>query len=134
MELRLAPDESLYVINLTGNEAPAVERLPRTGQTPSGSFCLACIGASICQAGVRDSQKLLTSITEAVSASELSGKALPGCTFPAALLPAGHIRLGLSVSRGGVKLINKVAHPAFTLYVHGCDIQGREAMGEKRSV
>lgn len=134
VELRLAPDESLYVINLTGNEAEAVEKITGDGANTPLEASVACIGASICQAGVRDSQKLLTSITETVSASGLPGKALPRLHISGCPSSCGTHQIGVIGFRGGVKLIDKVAHPAFTLYVHGCDIQGREAMGEEVGV
>ena len=35
---------------------------------------------------------------------------------------------------GGVKLIDKVPHPAFTLHVNGCDKQGLERMGTQLGV
>ena len=31
-------------------------------------------------------------------------------------------------------MIDKVPHPAFTLHLNGCDLQGKERMGEKVGV
>lgn len=134
VELRLAPDESLYIINLTGKEAKLVEEVTQDGAQCPLEASVACIGASICQAGVRDSQKLLTSIVEAFRASGLSDTALPQLHISGCPSSCGTHQTGVVGFRGGVKLIDKVAHPAFTLYVHGCDIQGEEAMGEEVGV
>ncbi len=59
VEMRLAPDETAYIINLTGTEAEKV--LAVTMDTAETLFetSVSCIGASICQVGVRDSQALL---------------------------------------------------------------------------
>lgn len=35
---------------------------------------------------------------------------------------------------GGVKVIDKVPNPPFTLHVNGCDMEGEERFGERRGV
>lgn len=134
VELRLAPDESLYVINLTGTEAKAVEKVTDDGAESPVESSVACIGASICQAGVRDSQKLLTSILQAVRASGLSEHALPVLHISGCPSSCGTHQTGVIGFRGGVKMMDKIAHPAFSLYINGCDIQGKEVMGEEAGV
>lgn len=134
VELRLAPDESVYIINLTGNEAKAVEAATQDGAETPVEASVACIGASICQAGVRDSQKLLKSIVEAVREAGLSAEALPQLHISGCPSSCGTHQIGVIGFRGGVKMIDKVAHPAFAVYVNGCDIQGKEAMGEEIGV
>lgn len=134
VEIRLAPDGSLYIIHLTGNEAKAVEAATQDGAESALEASVACIGASICQAGVRDSQKLLQSIVEAVRKAGISHDALPQLHISGCPSSCGTHQIGKIGFRGGVKLIDKVPHPAFTLYVNGCDKQGQEAMGEEVGV
>lgn len=134
VELRLAPDESVYIINLTGNEAKAVEEVTRDGAQSPVEASIACIGASICQAGVRDSQKLLKSIVEAIREARLSADALPQLHISGCPSSCGTHQIGVLGFRGGVKMIDKAAHPAFAVYVNGCDLQGKEVMGNELGV
>ena len=53
VEVRLTPDEGMYVINLTGNEAKKVMEVLNDGACSDFEESVACIGASICQVGVR---------------------------------------------------------------------------------
>ena len=71
VELRIAPDETLYVINLTGSEAEQVLEVTEDGAQTPFEASVACIGASVCQAGVRDSQSLLGAAVEAVRKAKL---------------------------------------------------------------
>ena len=63
VELRLAPDETAYVINLTAAEAERVLDITENN-TAKTEFeaSVSCIGAAVCQVGVRDSQSLLQSL------------------------------------------------------------------------
>ncbi|MFR9230336.1 MAG: hypothetical protein ACLVJT_05910 [Subdoligranulum sp.] len=58
-ECRVAPNETLYIINLTADEAAAVLDATADGAKTLFETSVACIGASICQQGVRDSQSVL---------------------------------------------------------------------------
>ena len=58
-ECRVAPNETLYVINLTADEARRVLAATADGAKTVFETSVACIGASICQQGVRDSQGAL---------------------------------------------------------------------------
>ena len=46
----------------------------------------------------------------------------------------GTHQIGALGFHGGVKVIEKVPMPAFTLHYNGCDVQGREKLGEKLGV
>ncbi len=65
-ELRIAPDETVYVINLTGKEAERVLAVTADGAQNLFETSVACIGAAICQVGLRDSQGALAQILEEV--------------------------------------------------------------------
>lgn len=129
VEIRLSPDESMYVINLTGREAKALEAVLNDGAKTPFEASVACIGASICQVGVRDSQKLLKAVVEAVREAGLPDDALPQIHISGCPSSCGTHQIGSIGFRGGVKMIDKVPNPAFNLFLYGCDTEGREQMG-----
>ena len=131
VELRLDPDETVYIINLTGTEAEKVLEATANGAESQLEYSVSCIGASICQQGVRDSQALLRACVQAVREAKLPCDALPLIHISGCPSSCGTHQTGALGFRGGVKLIDKVPHPAFVLYVNGCSMQGRETMGRE---
>lgn len=131
VELRLDPDESAYIINLTGKEAEQVLKATENGARTRFESSVSCIGASICQQGVRDSQALLQACVRAVREAEIPDGALPLIHISGCPSSCGTHQTGAIGFRGGVKLIDKKPHPAFVLYVNGCGIQGKETMGRE---
>lgn len=134
VELRIAPFETIYIINLTADEARKVLAATQGGASTPLEYSVACIGASICQQGVRDSQALLRSCIDAAKASNLPANAFPQIHISGCPSSCGTHQTGLIGFHGGVKMIDKVAHPAFTLHVNGCDVQGQECMGTQLGV
>ncbi|MCI7795425.1 MAG: nitrite/sulfite reductase [Lachnospiraceae bacterium] len=131
VELRLDPDETVYIINLTGAEAEKVLDATANGAESLFEYSVSCIGASICQQGVRDSQALLRACVQSVRDAKIPCGALPLIHISGCPSSCGTHQTGAIGFRGGVKLIDKVPHPAFVLYVNGCSVQGREAMGRE---
>ena len=135
VEMRLAPDETAYFVNLTG--AQATELLELTdGDTAHSPFetSVSCIGASICQVGVRDSQALLRASVDAVRQAGIPCAALPQVHISGCPSSCGTHQTGAIGFRGAAKVVDKKPLSAFTLYVNGCDEQGREAMGRELGV
>ena len=130
-EIRLSPDETAYIINLTGDEAKRVVELTKDGADTLFETSVSCIGASICQVGVRDSQALLTACVKAVREAKIPDKALPQIHISGCPSSCGTHQIGVLGFRGGVKSINKKPEPAFVLFVDGNDRQGEEAMGRE---
>lgn len=129
-EIRIVPDETLYVINLTAAEAAKVLEATGDGAQTQFEYSTACIGASVCQQGVRDSQAALKAMIDAVRAAGLPDGALPricvsGCPSSCAAHQAGAIGL-----QGGVKPVDKVPQPAFRLFLGGSDEIGQARFGE----
>ncbi|MCI8514446.1 MAG: nitrite/sulfite reductase [Lachnospiraceae bacterium] len=129
-ELRIAPDETLYIINLTGKEADRVRKATEDGARSLFETSVSCIGASICQVGVQDSQKLLGECLAAVREAGIEDGALPVIHISGCPSSCGTHQTGEIGFHGGMKMIEKKPHPAFTLHVNGCDLQGKERMGE----
>ena len=119
--MRLAPDETAYLINLTGAEAARMLELT-AGDTAQSLFetSVSCIGAATCQVGVREAQ--------------LPCGALPQIHISGCPSSCGTHQTGAIGFRGAAKVIDKKPHSAFTLYVNGDSRQGCEAMGRELGV
>ena len=132
VELRLAPDETAYVINLTAAEAERVLDITENN-TAKTEFeaSVSCIGAAVCQVGVRDSQSLLRACVEAAQKAGLPADALPKIHISGCPSSCGTHQTGVMGFRGAAKKVNGKAESAFLLFLNGCDIQGKEKMGEE---
>lgn len=131
-ELRLSPDESAYIINLTGDEAKEVVAITEENTAQSVfETSVSCIGASICQVGLRDSQSLLRACVEAVKKADIKENALPQIHISGCPSSCGTHQIGALGFRGAVKSVDGKPQPAFILYVNGCDIQGKEVFGHE---
>ena len=92
---------------------------------------VSCIGASICQIGLRDSQELLLSCVKAVRDAEIPDGALPQIHISGCPSSCGTHQTGEIGFRGAAKSVDGKVHPAFVLYINGCQTQGNESMGKE---
>ncbi len=131
-ELRLAPDEMAYIVNLTGGEAEKILTLT-AANTAETLFetSVSCIGGTTCQLGMRDSQGLLAACVAAVRAAGIPDGALPQMYISGCVSSCGTHQTGVLGFRGGTKTVDGVAHPAYTLFVNGSSVQGGEALGRE---
>ena len=133
-ECRVGPDETLYIVNLPAAEAEKVLALTEDGAGTEFEHSVACIGATVCQQGIRDSQGLLRAAVQAVRAAGIPDGALPricisGCPSSCAAHQAGAIGF-----QGGVKLVDKKPQPAFRLFLGGSDALDEARFGEAGAV
>jgi ferredoxin-nitrite reductase len=130
-ELRIGPDETVYIINLTGDEAKAV--LAATGDGAANLFetSVSCIGSTICQVGLRDSQGALAAILEEVRKEDFADGVLPRIHISGCTSSCGTHQIGTLGFHGGVKKVDGVVEPAFTFHVNGSDLEGEERFGEQ---
>ncbi len=134
-QIRLSPDESMYIINCTGEEAEKV--IAETSSFAAQSDIeksVACIGASICQQGLRNSQELLTSILNEVKKYNFPSDALPCLHISGCMSSCGTHQIGSMGFHGKVKMIDKKPAAGFTISINGCDKQGREKFGDEIGV
>ncbi len=131
VEVRLAPDETAYIINLTAEEAANVLDITSDSAKTLFETSVSCIGASICQVGARDSQALLSSCIRAVREASIPDGALPKIHISGCPSSCGTHQTGVIGFRGGVKKVNGKPEPAFVLYVNGSQRQGHESMGHE---
>ncbi len=134
VELRLSPDETVYIINCDGGEAQKVLAATECGARSDIEESVACIGASICQQGLRDSQELLGAILEKVKPLGLAPDALPAVHISGCMSSCGTHQIGSIGFHGKVKMIDKKPVPGFTVSIKGCDRQGAESFGEELGV
>lgn len=130
-EIRVAPNETLYVINLDSDEAERVIAATEDGAATEFECSVACIGATTCQQGVRDSQGVLQTLVKVVRAAGIPDGALPricisGCPSSCAAHQAGAIGF-----QGGVKLVDKKPLPAFKMFLSGTDELDRARFGQE---
>lgn len=132
VELRLAPDQTAYIINLTAGEAKKLLDITEkdAAKNPFQSS-VGCIGNSICQVGVRNSQELLQSMMKAVREADIADFALPQVNVSGCPSSCGAHQTGDIGFRGGVKVVDKKPQPAFTLFTYGNDEEGKERIGKE---
>lgn len=130
VELRVAPDETLYIINLNAAEAEKVLAVTDDGAQTELEYSKACIGSTTCQQGVRDSQGVLGAIVKAVREAGIPDGALPricisGCPSSCSAHQAGAIGF-----QGGVKKVDNTVYPAFKMTFGGSDRLGEAQFGQ----
>ena len=130
-ELRLCPDESFYVINCREEDLEAVLHVTEDSAKTIFEESVACIGAHVCQQGIRDSQGLLQKLVGMERNEQFADGILPKIHISGCPSSCGTHQIGVIGFRGGAKTIDKVLKPAFNLYINGSDIQGQERMGEE---
>lgn len=130
VELRLGPDETLYIVNCTSSEARKVLDATTDGAQNLFETSVACIGASICQVGLRDSQQLLQELVDAIRPCQFADGVLPKLRISGCPSSCGAHQVGSMAFRGGSKLVNKKPVVAFNLFVGGGEAQGQEQFAE----
>lgn len=133
-EVRLSPDETAYIINLTAAEAEQVLSATEGGARTLFESSVACIGASICQVGARDSQGLMAKLVEMAREKGFADGVLPRIHISGCPSSCGTHQIGALGFHGGVKSMDGKPQPAFTLHVGGEDGQGREQFGDVAGV
>lgn len=131
-EIRIAPDETEYIINLTADEARTV--IAATDEDNAQTLfdtSVSCIGALTCQQGVRDSQGLLAECVKAVRDAGIRDGALPKISISGCPSSCAAHQMAVLGFRGGVKKTDDGVKPGFVLYAGGCERQGSEKMGDE---
>ena len=134
VKVRLAPDQGLYVINLSGAEAEKILEITKEDGGTAFERSTACIGAAVCQVGIGNSQALLASCIKRVKEANLADGVLPpihvsGC--PSSCSAHQTAIIGL---RGGKKQTADGPKDAFAIYINGNAWIGQERFGEEIGV
>lgn len=134
VEMRLSPDETAYIVNLTGAEAARVLELTAGGAETEFETSVSCIGGTTCQQGMRDSQGLLAACVKAVRDAKLPANALPCIHVSGCPSSCGTHQTGFMGFRGASKVVDGKPASAFSFFLGGSDRQGGEAMGAEVGV
>ena len=134
VELRLSPDETIYLINLTGDEAHTVLKATDDGAATLFETSVSCIGGTTCQVGPRDSQGLLAACIREVRKAGLPDGALPQIHISGCTSSCGTHQTGAIGFHGTVKMIDNIPQPAFFLHINGREGQEDACMGTQLGI
>ena len=129
VKLRIAPDQDIYIINLTGPEALKVVEETKDGAQTEFETSTACIGAAICQVGIGNSQALLEECVERVRKENLPDHALPVIHISGCPSSCSAHQIGVIGFRGGKKPTPEGPQFAFAVYENGCELFQEERFG-----
>lgn len=130
VEIRLTPEEGLYIINCNAEEAGQVLKATDDGAKTLFETSVACIGAAVCQVGIGDSQTLLNACIDAVRKENFKDGVLPRIHISGCPSSCAAHQIGALGFRGGMKQTNDGPKPAFAVFEGGCPYQGKEALAE----
>ncbi len=130
VEIRLTPEEGLYIINCNAQEADKLLKATNDGAQTLFDTSVACIGATICQVGIGDSQALLSACVEAVRKENFADGVLPQIHISGCPSSCGAHQIGALGFRGGIKQTPEGPKPAFAVFEGGCPLQGNEILAQ----
>lgn len=128
VEMRVTPEEGMYLINCTAEEARKVLAVTADGAETEFERSVACIGSSICQVGVGDSQGMLQKCVAAVREAKIADGALPQIHISGCPSSCSAHQIGKIGFRGAVKQTPDGPKPGFAISVGGCEEQGKEVL------
>lgn len=130
VEIRLNADETAYIINLTAPEARAIADITvsDTARTPFEQS-VSCIGATVCQQGLRDSHGTFVHIATVLRESGKDTTLLPKCHFSGCPSNCTVQQLAILGLRGSGKKTGTAMEEAFDIYAGGSYAIGQGVMG-----
>lgn len=134
VELRITPQQGTYIINLNGDEAAAVLAITNDGARNEFEESTSCIGASICQVGLRDSQGMLKEAIMYLREKNYKNHTLPKIFISGCPSSCGTNQIGVLGFQGTVKVIDRKPFPAFNLSVAGNDKRETARFGDIHGV
>lgn len=130
VEIRLTPEEGLYIINCNAEEAKRVLERTKDGAETLFETSVACVGSAVCQVGIGKSQDLLQSCVEAVRRENFADGVLPKIHISGCPSSCGTHQIAEIGFRGAMKQTPDGPKPAFAIFVGGCAWQGRESLAD----
>lgn len=128
--LRLSMEESLYIRNLTAQQADELEALfPHLLATSLG-HSVSCIGVPTCQIGVEQSQALCRSILAAFQEENIPEELLPPVHISGCPNSCSRHQVNPLGFAGRKKRVNNQPIDVFELYAGGCHKVGKTKMGQ----
>jgi ferredoxin-nitrite reductase len=130
VELRITPEEALYIVNCNAEEAVRVLEATSDSVTTLFEQSVACIGNSICQVGLGDSQTMLQKCVDAVRKENFGYAVLPKVHFSGCPSSCGTHQTAAMGFRGAIKQTPEGPKPAFAIFLGGCALQGKEVIAD----
>ncbi|PQL20219.1 ferredoxin [Veillonella denticariosi JCM 15641] len=130
VEARIAPDEAIFFINLTADEARKIASLTDDSAVNDFRRSVSCVGATVCQIGMQDSNGLLKAIFTHLDEKGIDTKKLPRLHISGCPHSCGTHQIGEIGFHGSVKLVDKKPQPAFILVDGGSEHMGSENFGK----
>lgn len=130
-EIRLSPNQGMYMINLQKEEAERMLKLTREDQGTEFEKSTACIGADICQVGIGKSQQLLKACVDRVRQENFSNGTLPAIHVSGCPSSCGAHQTAVIGLRGGKRMSDSGLMDAFALYMNGSEEREQERFGEE---
>lgn len=130
VQVRIAPDQTLYIINLNAEEAKAVLAATNDGARTRFERSVSCIGAQVCQVGLRDSNGALQRLVSTLRPYDFRDGVLPTIHISGCPSSCGTHQIGEIGFQGAVKLVEKKPQPAYVMSLNGSDEQGKERFGQ----
>lgn len=129
IEMRISPQQDLYIINLTSNEVEKL--LPLTTSFAKTQFdcSVSCIGASICQVGLRNSNGLLHQLLTNIRPYEFKDGILPKLHISGCTSSCGTHQIAQMGLQGSIKVIDKTPKNAYVLTIYGNDTRNDSRFG-----
>ncbi len=132
VELRISPEQTMFIINCNAEEVSKVQFATRDGARDILETSIACIGSSICQQGLRDSNALLHQLVEMSRRNQFPDGALPrlqisGCNSSCAAHQIGTI----GFQGTSAKSTSGESFSAFNLFINGSHVAGNERFGQQ---
>lgn len=134
VHLRITPQESIYIVNCTADEARKILSITVDGAQNEFEESVACIGAATCQVGLRDSQGFLQGLIQYLRPFHYDDHVLPRIFISGCPSSCGTNQIGAIGFQGSVKVIDKQVLPAFTISLYGSDTLHQERFGHIEGV
>lgn len=130
VRVRIAPDQGMYLVNLTAEEAQRVLELTNDGAATLFERSVACVGANTCQVGIGRSQELLAACLERVRKEGFADGVLPRIHISGCPSSCSAHQIGALGLRGGKKPTPEGPKDSFAIYENGSPAFGQERFGE----
>ncbi len=131
VELRIGPDQTIYIINLNGDEVNTVLDVTKFGAKNAFETSVSCVGASICQVGLRDSHGMLHDLIYSLRNDGNISDYLPRIHVSGCPSSCGTHQIGKIGFQGSFKLVDKKPEPAFIITINGNDLKDNERFGNQ---
>ncbi len=120
VQIRLGMEEEMVVRNLTSQQALELLELTKDIRKTTRLGCsISCIGASICQIGIQDSQALLTNILAYFEEKGFTQDRLPSVSISGCVNSCARHQVGIIGFQGKKKRAGEKTEDAYALQIGG---------------